>query len=108
MVRTMVEVQRARWFILSALHGLVAPTTEIQPYEQTLNEMDVRQRRMWADRVLEQLLPEIEEVRRVVIFAGQRYREFLTAPLQARGVTVEVPMAHLRQGEQLAWLTRSS
>jgi hypothetical protein len=39
------------------------------------------------------------------MFAGQRYREFLVEPLQRRGIKVEVPMANLALGEQLAWLS---
>ena len=27
------------WFVLSAKHGLIEPTTEIEPYEMTLNTM---------------------------------------------------------------------
>ena len=40
------------------------------------------------------------------ILAGDRYREFLTPMLQARGVQVDVPMQGLRIGEQLRWLDR--
>ena len=39
-----------RWFILSAKNGLLSPETEIEPYEQTLNKMRIRDRREWADR----------------------------------------------------------
>ncbi len=38
-----------RWFILSAKYGLLSPETEIEPYEQTLNNMRIRDRREWAD-----------------------------------------------------------
>ena len=44
-------------------------------------------------------LPQIANKRRVVIFAGQRYREFLIEPFEQRGLKVEVPMEHPAQGE---------
>jgi uncharacterized protein DUF6884 len=43
-VRDIVEASGARWFILSARYGLVAPDAEIEPYERTLNSMGVADR----------------------------------------------------------------
>lgn len=57
-----------------------------------------------GEKVLEKLLPEVVGAKRVVMFAGHRYREFLIEPLERRGAKVEMPMAHLARGEQLAWL----
>jgi hypothetical protein len=105
-VRDLVESGGARWFVLSALYGLVLPDAEIAPYELTLNALGVADRRAWANRVLEKLLPEIVDVKRVVMFAGHRYREFLIEPLARRGIKVEVPLAHLKIGEQLRWLSK--
>jgi hypothetical protein len=104
-VRNIVEASGARWFVLSALYGLVTPDTEIAPYEYTLNTLGVAERKAWASSVLDQLLPEMAGEKRVVMFAGQRYREFLVEPLRKRGIKVEVPMANLVRGEQLAWLS---
>jgi hypothetical protein len=44
---------------------------------------------------------------RVVMFAGQRYREFLVEPLRRQGIEVEIPMANLAIGKQLAWLSQN-
>jgi cytoplasmic iron level regulating protein YaaA (DUF328/UPF0246 family) len=101
----LVEASGGRWFVLSALYGLVPPDAEIAPYEHTLNTLEVADRRAWANKVLEKLLPEIADVKRVVMFAGHRYREFLVEPLEQRGIMVEAPMAHLKRGEQLRWLS---
>lgn len=102
--RAMVEHSGAPWLILSALHGLVEPTTRIAPYEKTLLTMSVEERRAWASGVLAALLPLAKEKGRVVMLAGARYREFLVPPLRATGIAVEVPMEGLRLGEQLSWL----
>jgi hypothetical protein len=107
-VRTLVETQKADWLILSALYGVVAPDTNIAPYEKTLNSAGVAERRAWAVNVRRQLAPSLLGRQRVVIFAGQRYREFLVPALLSDGYEVDVPMANLRIGEQLAWLTARS
>jgi hypothetical protein len=103
-VRTLVENQKAEWLILSALYGVVAPDTCIAPYEKTLNTTGIAERRAWAEDVLGRLGPRLIGRRRVVIFAGQRYREFLVPALLRDGYGVDAPMESLRIGEQLAWL----
>lgn len=105
--RHIVEGSGARWFVLSSLYGLVAPDTEIAPYDYTLNAVGIAERHDWAKKVLAKLLPEIVDERRVVMFAGHRYREFLVEPLRQHGMTVDVPMANLTRGEQLAWLSEA-
>jgi hypothetical protein len=107
-VRTLVETQKADWLILSALYGVVAPDTAIAPYEKTLTSAGVAERRVWAENVRRQLAPSLIGRRRIVIFAGQRYREFLVPALLSDGYEVDVPMANLRIGEQLAWLAARS
>jgi uncharacterized protein DUF6884 len=92
-VRSIVEASGARWFILSARYELVAPDVKIKPYNCTLKS--VAKRRKWAKNVLDKLLPEMASEKRVVIFAGRLYREFLVDPLRHRGIKVEVPMANL-------------
>ncbi len=103
--RDIVEASGARWFILSSFYGLVAPDAEIAPYDYTLNTLGVEERRAWANKVLAKLLSETAGAKRVVMFAGFRYREFLVEPLERHGIKVEVPMAGLIRGEQLAWLS---
>lgn len=107
-VRKLVERQKADWLILSALHGVVAPDTEIAPYEKTLNTAGVNERRAWANDTLRGLSPYLIGRRRIVIFAGQRYREFLVPALHRDGYKVDVPMENLHIGEQLAWLVARS
>jgi hypothetical protein len=89
-VRDLVEAS-GRWFVLSALYGPVPPDAEIARYEYTLNNLGIADRRAWAKHVLDKLLPEIVDVKRVVMFAGHRYREFLVQPLEQQGIKVEAP-----------------
>jgi hypothetical protein len=105
--RQIVEASGARWFVLSSLYGLVEPDAEIAPYDYTLNTLGVAERQEWAKKVLAELLPVIAGARRVVMFAGHRYNEFLLEPIRRHGISVEIPMAHLKRGEQLNWLSEA-
>ena len=102
--RTCVERTGRSWYILSAKYGLVDPNEQIEPYEKTLNNMGVDDRRAWARGVIGALDPHLTDVKSVVFLASKKYREFLESVLHRRGIAVSTPMEGLRQGEQLAWL----
>ena len=104
--RAYVEATGAPWFILSAEHGLLDPSTVISPYDRTLNAMSVADRRAWAATVLDQLKEVLHETDDVVIFAGQRYRKFLLDGLRPMCRRVDVPLAGLGIGQQLQWFTQ--
>lgn len=101
--RSHVESTGLDWFILSAKYGFVRPDQQIEPYELTLNKMSIRERKAWAQRVYAQIKSEIPAAGEFIIFAGQRYREFLQPLLEEAGAKVTVPMLGLTQGRQLSW-----
>lgn len=104
--RAFAERHGARWFILSAMHGLVPPNRLLHPYNQTLNAMSAADRRTWAALVASNLAVECKPAETHLIFlAGKHYREPLTTLVERMGFTTEAPMAHLGIGKQLAWLT---
>lgn len=92
------------WYILSAEYGLVHPEQVLVPYERTLKNMPVRERREWATRVMNQFQVMAPNVHKCVIIAGKDYREFLLPQLEKAGINTEVPMYGLTQGRQLNWL----
>jgi hypothetical protein len=90
-------------FILSAKYQLLSPERMIEPYELTLNNMGVADRRKWANQVIEQLRCKADLKNDKFIFlAGQKYREFLVPAIN----NYEVPMQGLQIGKQLGWLKR--
>lgn len=101
--RSYVERAGKPWFILSAQHVLLDPNIIVEPYEQTLNTMDVRSRREWAQRTQAQMETLLPAASRCVVLAGTRYREFLMPYLMSRFET-SVPMQGLAIGKQLQWL----
>ncbi len=107
--RLFVEATCDRWFILSAKHGLVAPDEVLEPYEETLNDNSVAAKRAWATSVLCLLESSVSIAGTAFeIHAGAEYRNFgLVNELRRYGATVEIPAAHLSQGEQLAFYSSS-
>lgn len=95
-----------RWFILSALHGLVHPDAVLDPYDVKLGRGKPQDPAVWgwADQVngqLEESLADIDHPL-LVTLAGDQYRIFL----HYSAWPFEVPMRGLGIGEQLAWLTQ--
>ena len=103
--RAFVERQGADWFILSSKHGLVAPDEVIEPYDVSLNDETVRERRQWSKKVAEQLRPQCVRGTCIIFLAGEKYRQFLVPALEKMSCKVCVPMKALRIGEQLHWLS---
>ncbi|WP_296184827.1 DUF6884 domain-containing protein [uncultured Neisseria sp.] len=98
------EVIRAdKIFILSALHGLLNLSDEVEPYNLTLNDMAVAKRKAWAEEVLKSLRENADiEKDEFVFLAGERYRQFLMPFLK----NYSIPMQGLKIGMQLQWLTK--
>jgi hypothetical protein len=85
-------------YILSAKHGLLELDVKIEPYDTTLNEMRVAERKIWSDKVLEQLALRTDLQRDHFVFlAGQNYRKYVVPRL----ASFEAPMEGMRIGRQL-------
>ena len=94
-----------RWFVLSAKYGLLDPEQVIAPYEQTLKTARANQRELWAKNVMQAFGERIVAPARVLVLAGVDYRAYLVPMLERADFPVEVPMAALRMGHQLSWLS---
>lgn len=101
--RTYAE-RRGRWFILSALHGLLDPTTIIDPYDVTLKKMPAQKRREWGQEVRVQMMRAGLVGMPLVALAGADY----VKPLIEAGLTVSQPMKGYSIGKQLQWLNKEN
>jgi cytoplasmic iron level regulating protein YaaA (DUF328/UPF0246 family) len=65
-------------FILSAKYGLLDLNEEVEPYDLTLNKMPSKERKLWAEKVIEQLkkVSNLQEDK-FIFLTGKRYREYL-------------------------------
>ena len=90
-------------FILSAKYGLLPLGQEIEPYEQTLNNMRSNEVKQWASRILDQIkqVCSIDETK-FTFLAGDKYRKYLLPHIK----NAQIPLEGLRIGEQLQRLKR--
>ena len=96
--------------ILSAKYGLLFPDEEIEPYDSTLKNMSLGERRSWADWVFRQMknMFPLDKIDEAFFHAGNAYREFLIPKLEAFGVKCLVPLEGLPYGRQLAWYNQQA
>jgi len=85
-------------YILSAKYGLLPLKEEIEPYEQTLNNMRSGEIKQWANRVLDHIkkVCSIDETE-FIFLAGDKYRKYLLPHIK----NAKIPLEGLRIGEQL-------
>ncbi len=90
-------------FILSAKYGLLKLNDRIAPYEKTLNQMPVDERRVWAAGVISELRKYANlQQDEFIILAGDKYREFLLPYM----CNYKIPFEGLSFGNQLKALKK--
>jgi hypothetical protein len=106
-----------RWAVLSARYGVWFPHIGLKAYDQTFADMEAAEIAAWHVGVAQRLMEELWESYNlgravssikpseltVEIHAGADYCHPLTEILKAVGIAVELPLAGLGIGEQLAW-----
>lgn len=98
--RIFAETFGDRWLILSALHGIIEPEEIIEPYDHTLYGQKKQERASWASRTARTLRSSIPPKSKIIILAGEIYREFLIPELADR-YEIEIPLEGLGIGQQL-------
>jgi len=93
-------------FVLSAKHGLLAPTDWIEPYELTLKRMPERQKSAWAKKVLGDLKKVSTTRDKIIFLAGEDYYEDLLQPLRGLGYQMDFPLGGKSLGARLQILAR--
>ncbi len=92
-------------FILSAKYGLVDLNKKIEPYNCTLNDIKIGERKDWAKRVLQKLTKVSSlESDEFIILAGEKYREYLINKIK----NYKIPLKGLSIGKQLQYLKRAT
>jgi N12 class adenine-specific DNA methylase/2'-5' RNA ligase len=88
------------FFILSAQHGLVKPDQVLEPYDKTLQNMNVRERAGWGAQVFKDAVWNIPSGSRITLLAGNDYAAHIESRLKAAGFTVDRPLQGLGIGQQ--------
>lgn len=93
------------WRILSAEHGLVQPTTILDPFDTSLRDLDDEAVQQWSEGVMNDLKSLFDAIDIMVVLAGADYFRPIGSLLLAAEVQVRWPLEGKHIGEQLAWLT---
>lgn len=93
------------WYVLSAKYGLLRQNDEIGPYDLTLNNMKVFERKEWSKLVLKQIEDMQLSPSQIDFYAGAKYREYLIPALEEKGTICNVPLQGKAIGEQLSYYT---
>lgn len=97
------ELHADRWFILSAKFGLLDPDELVTDYEETLKNKGRAEREAWGHRVKAQLRAiGLDDPQVTLLWLAGRDYMLPLAGLSCRQVD---PLAGLRLGERLAWLS---
>ncbi len=96
------------WRIISALYGLVHPRQMIAPYDVTLTDMPIRERKQWAEAVAGQVRGSFPDALSTIIevHGGAAYTEHLVPLLRDAGYRAELPTPRLSFGKRLQWYDR--
>ena len=87
-------------YVLSAKYGLLELHEQIDPYELTLNTMNKKERKEWANKVLKQCVEKgISFEEETIFLCGRKYREFIMNEFK----NSSAPLARMGIGEQLAF-----
>lgn len=103
--RRWAEQHGERWFILSALHGLVRPDQELEPYDFRILDRSPASRRVWASQVVAALVAEGVDSDRLVILLGADYRRPLEPLMDDFELCVPLRSSYTTRFDELERLT---
>jgi hypothetical protein len=102
------ERHQYKWFIVSALHGLVTPDQQLDPYDFTIKDRrGARQRESWAHVVASDLTRYASRGSHGFLIMPTLYRTCIETQLQRHNLTYENPVAGLAIGKQMKWLANN-
>lgn len=104
-MRRYAESVGVPWYILSAEHGVVAPTDWLEPYERYLPDTSRDYRHAWGQKVGEQLERATGSLdgKLVEVHAGAAYVEAIAPVLRGLGADLHDTLAGLSIGRRLSW-----
>jgi hypothetical protein len=96
------------WFVVSALHGLLTPEQEIDPYNFTIKDRRRREREQWANLVVSaELTRYAAKGSHAILILPEPYRRFIEPQLSRNEITYENPLAGMGIGSQMKWLAEN-
>ena len=87
-------------YVLSAKHGLLGLEQEIAPYDKSIYEMSVQEKKAWADMVIKSLsnISNLKEDK-YIFLTDDDYNEFLLPYIN----NIELPLKDIRHDYHSEW-----
>lgn len=106
--RAVAETLSAPYLILSALHGLIAPDTTLDPYDLDLCTLPEEARRFWANSALNYLY-RTNEGDPIILLASGAYAESIMAcnALREEPLPISAPLAQIEKRYHQDWLDQA-
>jgi hypothetical protein len=87
-------------YILSAKYGVLELDEIISPYEQTLNAMTEKERKIWAYKVVKQCEEKgVDFTEKAVFLCGKNYRKYVMQKFKSSSA----PLSKMGIGQQLQY-----
>jgi len=101
-----IVIQADKIFILSASHELLPAKQEVEPYNVCLRDLSRNVRKIWAERVLNQINSELNKNDEIFILSGSDYSKDLYPLLISDGYkhVTQVLNGKGGIGSQMKWL----
>ena len=103
--RAYAESLGESWLILSAMHGLVEPEVELDPYDLALADLSPSERKRWGEQVVRRLEMRFGDLSGMTfeVHAGAAYRRAIEPGIRERGGQVLAPLGNIPLGSQPSW-----
>lgn len=93
-----------RLYFYNAKDGLLLPKTMMAPYDVSIKNFTVKEKRSWAHTVIRELQNhEDPQGCEIFLHGGYVYRKFLQPELESYNYHYTVPLQGLGIGQQLTW-----
>lgn len=100
------------WRILSAKHHLLDPHEKIEPYNISIDDLDIHAKWSWGHTVADQLDEYLDDrrVEEIVVLAGKSYRQYVEDRLDEIADDLGIELVYPFEGtsgigDQIGWLT---
>ena len=96
-----------KWYILSALYGLIDNKKIIDPYNLALNSFSQKQLRDWSAMIFKSIMDL--QLNNLSFLCGERYcNEYLLSLLDSAGIKYDKPFDKMPMGVRLAFLSSNN
>ena len=106
--RAVAETLSAPYLILSALHGLIAPDTTLDPYDLDLGTLSEESKRVWANSALN-YLDRTNDGAPITLLAAGAYAEPIMAcnAIRTEPLPISAPLAEIETRHHKDWLDQA-